>query len=237
MRSMKLKIFFHGIEDEEFSIKINDSIFKIDSISSQCVIDIPNIGIYEMSITQIKEKLFPTSIEIIFMLVTLLIQGIFNVLTMNIDIDSVHNIKPVLISAKSLINLEDDTSIHFNIKYNSNKGFLIPVLKSENINLAETKYTIYWNAFKDYFYKYTRKVISVNSLWLCLMLFLILEMVKIKHFIGLYICLILGVGSILLNCFLILKRLKTKKKLQKQFVELLEEMKETQGDGSIVSTK
>jgi hypothetical protein len=171
---MKLNLKFLGLQDCVFSIMFNGKKEIVDSFKQDVSFDFGSKQEYTIEIEQIMPKKINYLLSILLFAITCLIQGVFNILLMNTDSKWYSDINPYRIKAKYKIVLNADTSMVINyIKSSYNGTWSAPILKINDIQILDIELFPMDIDFKKQYSRYVKKLISVLSVALVILSFLL----------------------------------------------------------------
>lgn len=190
-------------EDTSLLIKINEEVKTIDNLTSDISFNNEG-GKLEIDIEQQISKSNIKPIYILIYFLTIIIQGVFNALLMNVESKWYRNIKAYCLKAKIYIDLQQDTNIlltYINSKYNENKKmWALPTFKVKPDFAFNVSYVLNPCDFKNQYFNYVKRIVSVAVILIILFVFLLYIAVVNSKIIPIIItsALILGVISLVM---------------------------------------
>ena len=177
---MKLKVKCSVPEGEIIYIKVNDEVKELYSFESFTVFKLDEKKQYVLEIERRPDKSNRSLINLLIFVVTIIIQGLFNALLMNVDTDWFNRITPYGMKAKIIIDVNEDTEVNLvyvSSKYNKNKC-IKPKLNTDVGKITSINYIINKADFKNQYFNYVKRLLSVYSLVLALFNFLLIVAMK-----------------------------------------------------------
>lgn len=177
---MKLKVKCSVPEGEIIYIKVNDEVKELYSFESFTVFNLDEKKQYVLEVERRPDKSNRSLINLLIFVVTIIIQGLFNALLMNVDTDWFNRITPYGMKAKIIIDINEDTEVNLvyvSSKYNNNKC-IKPKLNTDVGKITSINYIINKADFKNQYFNYVKRLLSVYSLVLALFNFLLIVAMK-----------------------------------------------------------
>lgn len=183
MKSLKkyIKLNCPVSEGEIIYIRINDEIREIYSLEPSAVFELDEKKEYVIEIERKCDISNRKLINILIFIITILFQGLFNILFLNIDADWIKKVTPYGIKVRVAIDLKQDTEI--NLKYIKseyiNNNFKKPKLTTDIGEIVSMDYIQNTADFKNQYFNFAKRVLSVLSVGLALFVFLLI--IAFKH--------------------------------------------------------
>ncbi len=198
---MKIKVNCPVSEGEIIYIIINDEIRKIYSLESSAVFELDEKKKYVLEVERKSDISNRKFINILIFIITILLQGLFNILFLNINTDWKKKTTPYGIKVRVAIDLKQDTEV--NLKYIKseyiNNSFKKPELTTDIGEIASIDYIQNTADFKNQYFNFVKRVLSVLSVGLILFIFLLIIAFKHNIILGVVFISLIIVGLILVS--------------------------------------
>jgi hypothetical protein len=209
---MNLHIIGKLPETANLIIVVNGEHYQLDSVRQEVIVSLSESKTYEVDVELSESKTSFNVPSILLFILTSLLQGIFHIIFMNTESDWYNDIIAYSLKAKLLIDVKEDTKI--NIFYNNAKYDIdmnrwsdpnLQIVPNMNFNV---EYTPNINDFKNKWFGYVKKLISIVSVVLLLMVFLLHVAVTQKNIMAIIILGIIIFSAVALCLTLIYKEHK-----------------------------
>lgn len=198
---MKIKVNCPVPEGEIIYIIINDEIREIYSLESSAVFELDEKKKYVLEVERKSDISNRKFINILIFIITILLQGLFNILFLNINTDWIKKTTPYGIKVRVAIDLKQDTEV--NLKYIKseyiNNSFKKPELTTDIGEIESIDYIQNTADFKNQYFNFAKRVLSVLSVGLILLVFLLIIAFKHNIILGVVFISLIIVGLILVS--------------------------------------
>ncbi len=164
---MILRICRETGSDITLTVTINNEKKVLDYATEEISFIVDGKKKYEIDIEEEISESNRKPISIILYILTLIIQGVFNILMVNTDSKWYRNIKPFCLKAKLLIDLHQDTNIclrYSNSYYDEVLGtWTLPNIMVEPNFDSEVSFVKNHCDFKNQYFNYIKRVVSVTA--------------------------------------------------------------------------
>jgi|GEM_PF-6131286 len=219
---MVIKIYRDIPSEERLSIRINNEVKILDNISQDVSFIINERKRYEIDIEQQISTSNVKPIFILLYLLTVIIQGVFNILLMNTDSKWYRNIKAYCLKAKLIIDMQQDTDVrltYVNSKYDEkNKTWGLPIFTCEPNFVSNVSFILNPCDFKNQYFNYIKRVVSVAVIIILVFVILLYIAVVNSNNIAIIILSVLMLGIISLVMMLSFSEHKRLKNLYQSFL-------------------
>lgn len=209
-------------EDTSLLIKINKEVKTIDNLTSDISFNNEG-GKLEIDIEQQISKSNIKPIYILIYFLTIIIQGVFNALLMNVESKWYRNIKAYCLKAKIYIDLQQDTNIrltYINSKYNEiKKIWALPTFKVEPDFALNVSYVLNPCDFKNQYFNYIKKLVSFAVILIILFIYLLKIAIVTSNIIAFIITSVLILSLLLTVILVSFNEHKRLKKLYQSFLK------------------
>ena len=178
---MMLRIYCSVPEGESLFIKVNNEIKTLFHFDELVEFDIPKASQVILEVEQKASKNNVKFINIIFFMLTMLIQGIFNCIFINDNYKWYENITPWVFKAKVKLNVKDNLTVKLIYEKSTyTEGmFLSPKLTSSEGEIITMECIKNYTSFKNCWFNYVKRLFSLCSI--VLLITGILMYVAISH--------------------------------------------------------
>ncbi len=219
---MVIKIYRDIPSEERLSIRINNEVKILDNISQDVSFIINERKRYEIDIEQQISTSNVKPIFILLYLLTVIIQGVFNILLMNTDSKWYRNIKAYCLKAKLIIDMQQDTDVrltYVNSKYDEkNKIWKLPIFTCEPNFVSNVSFILNPCDFKNQYFNYIKRGVSVAVIIILVFVILLYIAVVNSNNIAIIILSVLMLGIISLVMMLSFSEHKRLKNLYQSFL-------------------
>ncbi len=222
---MKLKVCCDLQEGESLDIKVNNEIKSLYSFDNIVDFDVFDSYAIDIEIERKPEKSNRRIIDIIFFVITIFIQGIFNCIFINDNCKWYEDIIPFGFKAKISIPIIDNLLVR--LKYDKSKyygfSFNLPKLEVSNGQIEEIEYFANYNSFTNCWFNFVKRIFSVASVLMLIMGILLIVAISNNNAIAAVIVSIILIGIIALSAFLSVMQHKKLNTILKSFDKFLKD--------------
>lgn len=222
---MKLKVCCDLQEGESLDIKVNNVFKSLYSFDNIVVFNVSDSYAIDIEIERKTEKSNRRIIDIIFFVITIFIQGIFNCIFINDNFKWYEDIIPFGFKAKISIPIIDNLLVR--LKYDKSKyygfSFDLPKLEVSNGQIEEIEYFANYNSFTNCWFSFVKRIFSIASVLLLIMGMLLIVAISNKNAIAAVIVSIILIGIIALPAFLAVMQHKKLNNILKSFDKFLKD--------------
>lgn len=197
---MKLKICCDLQEGESLDIKVNNEIktlYSFDNVLEFNVFDSSDIGI---EIERKPDRSNRRIIDIIFFIITIFIQGIFNCMFINDNFKWYEDIVPFGFKAKINFSVKDNLIIKIlynKAKYNGTV-FILPKLTINGKKVEDVKYIVNPASVANCWFNFVKRIVSIASVILLIMGLLMAVSIGNSNLITAIIVGMISIGTVVL---------------------------------------
>jgi hypothetical protein len=218
---MILNIYGRVPSDESLIITINNEVKILNDINKKVSFTINEKKRYHIDIEQKISKSNINLLTILFYLLTIIIQGMFNVLLDNTDSDWYSNIKAYCLKARLLVDMKQDTDIklvYTNSKYNEKtQMWILPVFKVEPNIISDLSFVPNPSDFINQYFNYIKRVISILIVLISILALILYAAIVNLNNIAIIFTSILIFSAVLLVLIVAIAQYKKLKKLYESF--------------------
>lgn len=214
---MQISIYGNLPECEQFEIACDNQTKLIDSIDKSATFEINNHCNNEIVVEQKKRVVLPRWLRYIFLIVTLPLQGLFNIITFNSDSSWENNICPYRIKAILSVNSDTDEVIYLTINKASycgkNGKVKFPTME---VNPDIKKHIEYIDNFDDVDYQFKRfiiKFMSIVEVFFLIFAFLLYNAIISSNVIAIICTVAIICASIAVMIYIVLFNYKKKRNI------------------------
>lgn len=213
---MKLKVNFKLPETECLEIKINNCTKTLYHYENFVEFDLPPKDNYILEVNRKPDKSNRRFLNVLLFLITIIFQGLFNIIIFNTNTKWINDIIPLCFKSKIIINMNCDTEINLiytKSKLVNNVKVIPPHLYANGNEIKDIKYTINYYDFSNQYFNYVKRLASIFSIIFVLLLFLCFVAIKHNYIAITVFILLLLLGIILIIILISVTQYKKLKKL------------------------
>lgn len=222
---MKLKVCCDLQEGESLDIKVNNEIKSLYSFDNIVDFDVSDSYAIDIEIERKPEKSNRRIIDIIFFVITIFIQGIFNCIFVNDNFNWYEDIIPFGFKAKISMPIIDNILVR--LKYDKSKyyGFTfgLPKLEVSNGQIEGIEYFANYNSFTNCWFSFVKRIFSIASVLLLIMGILLAVAISSNNAIAAVIVSIILIGTIALSAVMPVMQHKKLNTILKSFDKFLKD--------------
>ena len=200
VKIMRIKVCCDLQEKESLYIKINNEIKTFDSFDNVAEFDVFDCFDLGIEIERKPDKSNRRIIDIIFFVITIFIQGIFNCIFINDNFRWYEDIIPFGFTAK--INLSVKDNLIIKILYNkanyNGTVFNLPKLLINGEKVEDIKYIANPTSVANCWFNYVKRMISIASVLMLIMGLLMAVSISNNNLIATIIVGMISVGTVVL---------------------------------------
>lgn len=222
---MKLKVCCDLQEGESLDIKVNNVFKSLYSFDNIVVFNVSDSYEIDIEIERKPEKSNRRIIDIVFFVITIFIQGIFNCIFINDNFKWYEDIIPFGLKAKINIPIIDNLLVR--LKYDKSKyygfSFDLPKLEVSNGQIEDIEYFANYNSFTNCWFSFVKRIFSIASVLLLIMGILLHVAISNNNAIAAVIVSIILIGTIALSAVLSVMQHKKLNTILKSFDKFLKD--------------
>lgn len=219
---MILSIYGKIPANEELLIKVNNETKMLDTLNTHVSFTINEKKSYDIYVEQQISKSNRKPLFILLYILTVIIQGVFNILLMNTDSKWYRNIKAYCLRAKLYIDMQQDTDLNLtytNSKYDEkNKTWKSPIFTVKPNVVSDVSFILNPCDFKNQYFNYVKRVVSVATILVLMFIILLYIAVVNLNSIAIITVSVLLFGVISLVIMLSISQHKMLKSLYQSFL-------------------
>ena len=218
---MNLRIYMKDNLNIRFFIKIENETKVLDQLNPSVVFHIKENEKTNIYIEQEFSKKSMTITSILLFLLTAVLQGIGNVLLLNTETKWTDHIVPYRIC--SFFSIFEYKSTELCLYYQKSKysfvekRWSLPKILLESLESIKTIYDPNYIDFKNQYFKFAKKIVSILTLLLVLLSFLLYQSIKYCLIAASVFVVLLILSSFIISLFILSKEFIKLKKLLKEF--------------------
>ncbi|MGN1134188.1 MAG: hypothetical protein ACI4RN_07025 [Oscillospiraceae bacterium] len=219
---MKLSIQGNIPENTNLLVKIGEETEIINNMNNTVEFDLPEDKEYCVIFEEPAEKPARNALGIVIFILTILLQGLFNIVMFNTDTRWYKNIKCSTVKAKVYVNLKEDTKMEVCYSYahfNDDLRYVQAAFTVEQDMKTETENYFNKESFVNAYFGYVKQIVSVA--FIVMIVFAYLMYISVKNINGAAICLmaVLIAAIILITALVLRSQYKKMKVLYKDTSE------------------
>ncbi len=177
---------------------------------------------YEIEIEQELTASNRTPLWIIIHIITIVIQGLFNIFLLNNDSDWYHNIKAYRLRAKLLVDIQQDTDVRLtftNSRYDKGTNkWSSPIFTSEPTVVSDVDFIANPCDFGNQYFSYAKKIVSVLAVAILVMSVLLHIAVTHSNVLAIIITSIVIIGAVIVAAAVCISQYKKLRKIYDSFL-------------------
>lgn len=177
---------------------------------------------YRIEIEQELTASNKTPLWILIHVITIVIQGVFNIFLLNTDSEWYNNIKAYRLRAKLLVDMQQDTDVCLtftNSKYDKRTNeWSSPVFKAEPNVISDVDFVANPYDFCNQYFSYAKKVVSVLAVVILVMGLLLYIAVTHSNVVAIIITSVVIIGLVIVAAAVCISQLKKLRKTYDSFL-------------------
>ncbi len=198
---MMLRIYCRIPEGESLFIKVNNEIKTLFHFDEFVEFDIPKDSQVILELEQKASENNVKVINIIFFMLTMLIQGIFNCIFISDNYKWYENITPWVFKAKVRLNVKDNLTVELIYEkstYTEGK-FCLPKLTSSDGEILAIECIKNYTSFKNCWFNYVKRLFSLCSVVLLIMGILMYVAISYNNSVAAIVVGLIAIGIVALT--------------------------------------